>query len=544
MTLYGVETNTEFLFRAPSMVANSNTTQLIGVPVDVHIESLSIQHSIAAASVIFSMYYSALSLAVPLQVDMWLRLTEDLQIEAYDLSARQLEKSFVYVRPALAQQIMKETSLSESTIDNATAVIAQRAATDVCNAATTYCTGENAQYDSFDECYSQLSEMPFESDLDICRYIHKDMVKFRPNVHCPSLSPSGGTTCASADYINATLNYPFVSSFVSANVTGSGTDKLSETTLEELMKMNMMQIYPTTVAFYGIPTFVYFIILYLSGKLTELAFLRFSTVFPALSFENKRNTVTYGLNTFYTTIALLLQLLSSPMLAEKYTLNRMGEIRFACVVVSGLYLYEMIYRSNMRWTLLVHHICTLFSLFFMQAALQISLNPAIFSLGVIWLFQATTEQSIFIGLLLYRLRYPKRLVQTTLKCAAVQSFIFKMAFAVYLMIWWGLKLAKYHQDIDVALSVMLVLIATLLMATQVYGSWAVWCIAVNMDKRADPEQVIMSREHTKEPAEDSFENKSLDFSVLNSTVAENTGRHADAPQVGLPIDTILAEPEA
>ncbi len=42
------------------------------------------------------------------------------------------------------------------------------------------------------------------------------------------------------------------------------------------------------------------------------------------------------LNTFYTTIALILQLLSSPMLAEKYTLNRMGEIRFACVVVSGL----------------------------------------------------------------------------------------------------------------------------------------------------------------------------------------------------------------
>ncbi|KAF9037875.1 hypothetical protein BDZ89DRAFT_1129809 [Hymenopellis radicata] len=390
--------------------------------------------------------------------------------------------------------------------------------------------------------------MPFESDLDICRYIHKDMVKFRPNVHCPSLSPSGGTTCVSADYINATINYPFVSSFVSANVTGSGTDKLSETTLKELMKMNMMQIYPTTVAFYGIPTFVYFIILYQAygtGVPTVLDRLPCVPILvPHLRYPD-------GLNTFYTTIALLLQLLSSPMLAEKYTLNRMGEIRFACVVVSGLYLYEMIYRSNMRWTLLVHHICTLFSLFFMQTALQISLNPAIFSLGVIWLFQATTEQSIFIGLLLYRLRYPKRLVQTTLKCAAVQSLyvppletfpvlnearlasIFKMAFAVYLMIWWGLKLAKYHQDIDVALSVMLVLIATLLMATQVYGSWAVWCIAVNMDKRAGPEQVILSLKHTKEPAEDSFENISLDFSVLNSTppsVAENTGR---PPGIGI-----------
>ena len=41
-----------------------------------------------------------------------------------------------------------------------------------------------------------------------------------------------------------------------------------------------------------------------------------------------------------------------------------------------------------------------------------------------------------------------------------------MGFAIYLLVWWGLKLAKYHKQIDVALSVMLVLIVSLLMATQ------------------------------------------------------------------------------
>ncbi len=92
------------------------------------------------------MYYSAPSLTVPLQVDMWLRFTEDLQIEAFDISARQLDKFFAYVRPALAQQIMKEMSLSEPTSTDI--VISQRAATDICHAATSFCTGENVQYES------------------------------------------------------------------------------------------------------------------------------------------------------------------------------------------------------------------------------------------------------------------------------------------------------------------------------------------------------------------------------------------------------------
>ncbi|KIY66840.1 hypothetical protein CYLTODRAFT_354298 [Cylindrobasidium torrendii FP15055 ss-10] len=75
----------------------------------------------------------------------------------------------------------------------------------------------------------------------------------------------------------------------------------------------------------------------------------------------------------------------------------------------------------MRWPLLVHHFCTIFSVVFLQVVLQMTLNPALASAGLIWIFQATTEQSLFIGLFIYRLRYPKKIVQWTLKFAAVQG---------------------------------------------------------------------------------------------------------------------------
>lgn len=48
--------------------------------------------------------------------------------------------------------------------------------------------------------------------------------------------------------------------------------------------------------------------------------------------------------------------------------------------------------------------------------------------------------------------------------------ICKIASAIYLLVWWGIKLAKFHRQIDVALSAMLVLLISVLMATQMHVS--------------------------------------------------------------------------
>ncbi|KAK0486427.1 hypothetical protein IW261DRAFT_797208 [Armillaria novae-zelandiae] len=487
MTLNGIKNNTEFLYGVPMEVIQANTTQIIGYPTNASVESLSIQHYVVSASVVFSMYHATMSLTTPLQVDLWLNFDDDLLISAYDLTIRNLPKAFSFLASVLSEQIAHEMP-----VGNSTDAASSRMAADICMAATEFCTGGNQQYDSYDSCFETLSRNVTMDSLDqsFCRYFVKDMVPSRPSIHCPSLGPSGGDMCFNANFAEETTTYPFASSFVAANVSSGGTEELSDDIMVELMRFDMQVIYPTTVAFYSISAFLYLLLLYVNGKGVDFLLDRFSKEYAVLSFDNKRNVVTYCLNTFWTTVAFILQIVASPMLGGYYTWDRIGEARMAAVIISGLYIYEMVFRPSMRWTLLVHHFCTLFATIFIQVALQIALHPAIASAGLIWLFQATTEQSVFIGLILYRLRFPKHVAAPVLKFSAVQSFICKIASAIYLLVWWGIKLAKFHRQIDVALSVMLVLLISVLMATQIQGSYAVWCIAKNMHGQPSKPVVI------------------------------------------------------
>jgi len=83
-----------------------------------------------------------------------------------------------------------------------------------------------------------------------------------------------------------------------------------------------------------------------------------------------------------------------------------------------------------------------------------------------------------------------------IRFGAVHSFIFKIAFAAYLLVFWALHLEQFHAKPDeIALSVMLVTIIVLLMCTQIYGAWAVWCLAekVNKAMRLTPIRPITTR---------------------------------------------------
>ncbi|KAJ6571618.1 hypothetical protein B0H19DRAFT_1064685 [Mycena capillaripes] len=246
----------------------------------------------------------------------------------------------------------------------------------------------------------------------------------------------------------------------------------------------METITATTVAFYPVPAVLYFLFLYVSAKLTEIYLLNFSVEFNKLSFDHRRNTVAYFLNTFWTTVTLVLQLCASPILAQEYTLDRIDLVKLAGLLVSGLYIFELTYRSSLRLPILIHHFCTLFATILIVCTLQKTLHPALAALGLLWIFHASTEQSIFIGLIMYRLRYSKALVQRVLYFSAVQSFLFKFGFSIYLYVWWGLKLAPNHdQAIDIAFSALFVVTLTALMITQGYGSWAAWSIARALEKK-------------------------------------------------------------
>jgi len=114
---------------------------------------------------------------------------------------------------------------------------------------------------------------------------------------------------------------------------------------------------------------VYLAILYFSAKTTECVFSRCSRKYNDMSFANRRTSVIYILNIFYTTVALALQLAGSPAMRQEYTKTGTDCIIVASVIVSGLYLFEIIYRDSMRWPMLAHHFSTLFAIIFVNSAL-------------------------------------------------------------------------------------------------------------------------------------------------------------------------------
>ncbi|KAK0189483.1 hypothetical protein F5146DRAFT_1138888 [Armillaria mellea] len=464
-TIIGVQSNTEYLYGLFSSVAQLNTTQLIGVPIEASIQSLAIQGHIVSASISMPMFYRTVAYTLPVQIDLRLSFNDRLKIQSYDVTFRRLPEALAYLIPKLAPEMSKELNRTY-TVSNVSDL--------VCSTSGTRYLHRIGEFVLQNVTFGQIWQA--DQNTGICRYIQKNVVMFRPDEYCANIGPSGGSTCIDHDYVNVTTDFPFASNLVTVNSSypGNDTKGLSDETIDELTKISLEVIYPTTVAFYSIPTVVYFFLLYVSGKVSEAVLGHFSKVFSSLSHEHQRNTVTYVLNTFWTLVALIVQLIALPMLLERYTVFNIHLLHVATILVSGLYIFELTYRPTMRLSLIIHHVCTLLAIIFLQIVLQVTSHPAIAAAGLIWLFQATTEQSVFIGLFMYRLQYPKSIVKPTLQFAAVQSFIFKMGFATYLVVWWGIKLASDHTTkFDVALSTVLVILISLLMSTQIYGSYAV-----------------------------------------------------------------------
>lgn len=76
----------------------------------------------------------------------------------------------------------------------------------VCTGIQTYCTGNNTQYSSLEECVSFMGTLPWGSwdyadqNNFVCRTLHTILVPSRPAVHCPHTGKNGGGKCVDHPY--------------------------------------------------------------------------------------------------------------------------------------------------------------------------------------------------------------------------------------------------------------------------------------------------------------------------------------------------------
>ncbi|KAJ3746207.1 hypothetical protein DFH05DRAFT_1522801 [Lentinula detonsa] len=487
-TFVGQELNTEYLFGLFVEGASETSTQLIGSPSSYTTQSLVVEPPVVAVSLVNQLRYPTIDSSFPLQIDLFIAFDDDLKIISYDAILRRWSEFFTYLVPLITPQIAIELN---STSTNSTELISMKTAMDVCAMSTEYCTDANQVYDSNDACMEFMTQIPFgnpwEGGMDNgwCRYIHKNMVKYRPEVHCPHIGPTGGDMCIARDYVQVTEDMPFNTTLLSYNASYNALDmkNIPDHNQDELVAIETEIVYMTTVAFYSVSCVIYMLLLYVSAKAVEFLFGRYSLSYGTMSITNQRNSVTYVMAIFLTGGALTLQLISSPVLNNRYTFAASGMLKLTALVISGLYIFELTYRISMRWPLMTHHFCTIFAIVLLLSVLSYTRHPALMGAGEIWLFQATTEQSVFVGLLMYRLDCSPKRTRNVLYFAAIQSFIFKLGFAAYLLGFWAKHLAQFHSSPnDIALSVLLVVLTVLLMGTQVYGAGAVWGLAKKVDR--------------------------------------------------------------
>ncbi|KAJ7478225.1 hypothetical protein FB451DRAFT_1241651 [Mycena latifolia] len=86
----------------------------------------------------------------------------------------------------------------------------------ICAQQAQTCVGNNTVYASAATCVQTLTEKPFGrldeawGDNVVCRQIHVLLTKFRPEVHCPHVGPTGGGKCIDVAYNDVYFNDQFL----------------------------------------------------------------------------------------------------------------------------------------------------------------------------------------------------------------------------------------------------------------------------------------------------------------------------------------------
>jgi len=211
----GAELNTEYIFGLFSSVGSGNTTRLLGIPGNSTVTELAINPPVISFSTLRNFDWGPVT--IPIQIDVWFLFNDSGLISQYDITFRRLAWAIDYLKPFLKPQLEAELGTAGKNCSDVDDLMHLRAAIDVCREHETYCVGPYQQYNSTQECIDYIYRQTpmgkvyeWGGNSAMCRYIHKGMIKFRPNVHCPHVGPSGGGMCVQRDYIAETTQklYP------------------------------------------------------------------------------------------------------------------------------------------------------------------------------------------------------------------------------------------------------------------------------------------------------------------------------------------------
>ncbi|WVQ85398.1 hypothetical protein IAT38_007563 [Cryptococcus sp. DSM 104549] len=495
----GRELSTEYVFGLfVNSAADPTDPSPFGKPVSYNVTALMVQNNYVSASIKWEFYYGVLDKTVPIQVDGWFLINDQREITQYDLSFRRWAWTTDYLLPQLIPYMAAKVNMPAT---NQSDVLRNFVSHKICDTAATYCNGTNEQYNSYDTCMSFLNTREtgefyrMGEDNLLCRYLHVPMLNLRPSVHCPHIGPTGGDMCNPRDYNEIVLSSHFPKGWLAPKYVTpenvqlvGGIQAASSEPSSPLLEilLNSQEVHSWDPTFYATALLGYLLFFYALSQIIWFLFNRFNYIFPTLGLEHQQNIVMYTMNIILTTIALGLQLVATPAFTGRYRYWEVQCLRTAALTVSALYVFELIYRVKMRIPLIAHHFLTVATMSMTVTALEYTQSPTYLISGLIWLFQATTEQPTFLGLMGYRLGWSSARVAFLLKASAIQTFIFKRqsASAIALVVYWALHQNYGYRPMDKAWTAMVFILAIGLLLTQVWGSYVTYSIGRRIEGKA------------------------------------------------------------
>ena len=149
--------------------------------------------------------------------------------------------------------------------------------------------------------------------------------------------------------------------------------------------------------------------------------------FKALSEAKRRNVVAYIIQLLVTTFVFIAQLYAGQVLlfADNVTDPRQLEWgALAMQSISILYIWELIYRNEIGFPLLLHHLVTIFLIQVVVATFYDTNQVIYLRFALVMGFHATFEQSSFVALFCFRMNmFSKRVQKALFFVSALQSLV-------------------------------------------------------------------------------------------------------------------------
>ncbi|KAG9293449.1 hypothetical protein G9A89_009173 [Geosiphon pyriformis] len=256
----------------------------------------------------------------------------------------------------------------------------------------------------------------------------------------------------------------------------------SKNQIEDLLNNQNEKVTQTTYYVFTTNHVFYFVTLIILSKLIEKILRKID---PNLSLEHIKNCTTYILEIIFTGIALTIQIIIYPVFKSELSSRNLQLAQICCLITLDLYIFELIYRK-MRLPLIAHHFITMAVNIFAFYVIRDTVNLDLFTVGLIVFFQATTEQSTFLGLLFYRLK--PSYAPPVLFFAAVQVFLAKFGTLIWVLIFWAKKILPNP---------------ACLFATQIWATYVVWVIALKSHRKSkNPKHTSFTKDRKQQVMQD------------------------------------------